>query len=261
MAQRVAAASGARIIELLLTIAESKHPLSARELAERMRLPLSTIYRYLSVLRAQGLVWSVGNGHYAVGPRVVQLARSFEETFSVAAVCRPVMQRLARETQETVAFVVPVGERAVCVETVESTQALRYSFTRGAVLPLLRGASAKALLPYLPRTRVERAMSQAGLDEEAQAALWDDIARIAARGYAESEGEVDTGVWAVGVPVFGPSDELLGALSVIAPVARLTPERRAALIQRAIAAADQLTTLVQGETLVHQAGSDYARRI
>lgn len=147
MTQRAGTASAARILDLLLTIADANHPVIAKDLADWSELPLSTVYRYLSLLRTKGLIWSIGSGQYAIGPRALQLARSFEESFSLAAVCRPLLQRLARDTDETVALVVPLGESAACVETVESPHALRYSFTRGAVLPLLRGASAKRCSP------------------------------------------------------------------------------------------------------------------
>ncbi|MFN3337985.1 MAG: IclR family transcriptional regulator, partial [Thermomicrobium sp.] len=120
--KRFAASSGGRVLELLLAVAESGRPLTVSELTELMGLPRSTVYRYVNVLRSHGLLWSIGGGRYAVGPRAMQLARSFEETVSLATVCRPVMERLAHETQETVALVVPVGERAVCIEAVESRQ-------------------------------------------------------------------------------------------------------------------------------------------
>ncbi len=247
-AKRIGASSTGRVLELLLTVADSGRALSVRELVELLKLPRSTVYRYLKVLRGLGLLWSLGNGRFAVGPRAMQLARSFEQSVGLATVCRPVMERLADETQETVAFVVPVEEQAICIETVESRQPLRYSFHRGVARPLLRGASAKAMLPYLPKAVVQRAMVKAGLDEQAQTALWEEIRQIAAQGYAESEGEVDAGVWAVGTPVFGPHGELLGALSVIVPVVRLTPRRRAELVQSVCAAAQRLMRLVWQET-------------
>lgn len=246
--KRVAVSSGGKVLELLLAVAESGRALTVSELTELLGLPRSTVYRYLKVLRSHGLLWSIGGGRYAIGPRAMQLARSFEETVSLATVCRPIMEQLAHETQETVALVVPVGEQAVCIETVESRQPLRYSFQRGVARSLLRGASAKAMLPYLPHAVVERAMVNAGLNEGARAALWAEIRQIARQGYAESEGEVDRGVWAVGAPVVGAHGELLGALSVIVPVVRLTARRRAELVERVCVAAQRISMRALQET-------------
>lgn len=243
---RSEAVGGQRVVAILLTIADLGPSVSVRELADRTGIPQSSVYRYLKLLRAEGLVWTTRAGRYTVGPRAVQLAQRFTESFDLVAVCRPVMQRLASESQETVALVVAVGHRAICVETVESRQGLRYSFTRGAALPLLRGASAKALLPYLRQTVIERAMDEAGLDPAARATLWDEIGRIRERGYAESEGEVDVGVWAVGVPILAPDGQLLAALSVIAPVVRLDAARRQALRHMTLSAAESIYWRLDG---------------
>ena len=139
-----------RGLDLLLLFDEDTPVLGAAEIVERMALPRSTVYRFVRSLRAKGLLESTGRGLYRLGWRTVELGR-LAATLSprLAATALPVMQALAASTRETVVLTVPRGLRAVCLERVESPEALRLSFTVGVELPIERGASAKVLLAFL----------------------------------------------------------------------------------------------------------------
>lgn len=210
-----------RVMALLTTLADSE-PLRVEELARTLGQPTSTVYRYLASLKGYGVVAEWPGGRYAIGPRTVQLEAAFQRVFERANPHHAAMRDLAAETGETVAFLVPLGDAAVCVATVESEQPLRYTFSKGAVKPLLRGASAKAMLPWLPAHDVERLIVEAtDLDDAGKARLRAELPRIRAEGHALSEGEIDAGVWTVGAPVMRADGTLLGAVSTIAPVFRV----------------------------------------
>ncbi|MDW8007098.1 MAG: IclR family transcriptional regulator [Thermomicrobium sp.] len=218
-----------RLLQLLLTVAESSDLLPVADIAARAGLPLSTTYRYLERLRQEGLVMMIGPGRYGLGPRVLQLQAGFEQGIGLDDRVRRRLRALAEETGETVALVVAVGARAVCVDSIESPQGLRYSFRRGSQLSLVRGASAKALLPLLPDVLVEQAARLAGFTVEQQARLREEIQRTLATGFVESEGEVDAGVWAIGTPLWKSGLRLPAALSVIAPAIRIDERRKTLL--------------------------------
>lgn len=210
-----------RVMALLTTLADAE-PLRAEALARTLDQPISTVYRYLASLKAYGVVAEWPGGRYAIGPRAVQLEAAFQRVFERTNPHHEAMRELAERTGETVAFLVPLDDAAVCVATVESEQPLRYTFSKGAVKPLLRGASAKAMLPWLPEDDVERFIDDArDLDDAGKVRLRAELPRIRAEGYAVSESEIDAGVWTVGVPVMRADGSLLGAVSTIAPVFRV----------------------------------------
>lgn len=206
-----------RALKLVFILAQSP-PLSVEAIRRRLGLPLSSAYRYLASLKDEGIVRELPGARYALGPRCVQLGASFQRSYEDAAPHDDVMSDLAQRTGETVALVAPLRASAVCVATVESSYPLRYTFQRGAVAPMLRGASAKSMLPYLPPERVEEMIAASGdLNDEEKEALREQIPRIRLDGYVVSVGEVDRGVWAVGAPVLRPDGALEGAISAIAP--------------------------------------------
>uniref|UniRef100_A0A7C5RT61 IclR family transcriptional regulator n=1 Tax=Thermomicrobium roseum TaxID=500 RepID=A0A7C5RT61_THERO len=215
-----------RAIRLLLMVAEQEKPLHAQELAERSGLPLSTTYRYLEHFRRQGLIMQVATAQYSLGPRALQFSLSFERSLGLTSQVLERLHRLAERSEETVALVAAIGTRAVCLESVDSRYGLRYSFRRGSQLPLVRGASAKALLPLLSPETVQDVMRQERLSLQEQANLLREIASIQERGYVETEGEVDVGVWAIGAPIWRSTLRVPTAVSIIAPVVRVTERRK-----------------------------------
>src|SRR5207249_1022570 len=93
-------------------------------------------------------------------------ARSLGERARLGADLRraslPVLERLARETDETALLTVPSERRdaSVCLERVESPQPLRLSVEPGRQLPLHAGASQKALLAFMAEEDVSRVLAR-----------------------------------------------------------------------------------------------------
>jgi DNA-binding IclR family transcriptional regulator len=234
-----------RGLDLLLLFDENTPVLGAADIVERLALPRSTVYRFVRSLRAKGLLESRGRGLYRLGWRTVELGRlAATPSPRLAATAFPVMQALAASTRETVVLTVPRGLRAVCLERVESPEALRLSFTTGVELPIERGASAKVLLAFLDEqvqaTVVEcLAQRQAGLD---RARLLDELARIRAQGYAVTAEEVDRGARAVAAPIHADGRVMVAGLSVAGPLFRLDDARLPSLIAAVKAAAREIGT-------------------
>lgn len=205
-----------RAMESLLAIA-AKAPITPAELSQTLGVPVSTTYRYLSSLRKHGLIWELADATVAPGPRCVQLEAAFRRTFHQSSY-RELMAQLSRETGETVALLVPQGDEAICIDTIESTAPLRYSFSKGVAKPMLLGASAKAMLPWLDADWLDNAITTSpDLDDDQRGRLRAELPQIRDRGYATSIGEVDQGVWAVGAPIFKANGALDASVSVIAP--------------------------------------------
>lgn len=238
-----------RAIAYLVQLADNG-PTSAQQLAVRFGVPTSTVYRYIAALKDAGMVWELPGGRLGLGPRCVQLEVGFRRALDAWSPYRPVMRELSTATGETVALLVPVDSEAVCIDTVESDKPLRYTFAKGVAKPMLRGASAKAMLAYMPDDCLERLLADdETMDGRAREALLSELPRIRERGYAVSQEEVDQGVWAVGVPVLNASGEIEGSLSIIAPIFRVRG-REAFLIRATVEAGSRIPS-IQGRELLH----------
>lgn len=234
-----------RLLLVLSTLAQSQRPMTANELIQSTRLARSTIYRQLAHLKQWGFVQDNGET-YAPGPVGVQLGQGFDAASPLVSMARAEMGWLTAQSGESVGLVVAVNDHVVCLEMIESSQALRCSFEKGRSVLLSRGASAKCLLAH--QTRAQRlAWSQKWAGDPAsypQVPSLDDLEAIRSAGYACSTGEVDAGVWGVSAPIFGKRRRAMGALTLMAPVSR-AKDREQQLIQLTVIAATRVSRRFQ----------------
>ena len=137
-----------RALAVLATLAQQGSALSAADLVSKTGLSQSTLYRQLASLKRWGFVLEV-DGRYAPGPLSLQLALGFDMASHLAQQARQDMLVLAQQSQESVGLIVAVNGQAICIDMVESRQALRCSFEKGRSVPLEKGAREFASLRRL----------------------------------------------------------------------------------------------------------------
>lgn len=211
---------------------------SVDQLSQLSGVPRSTVYRLLTLLRAHQLVEQAGDNRYQLGPRAITMGYVARSMTDVADIWRPALVKLAAETAETALVMRRVGDSAVCIDRIECDHPVRLSFEVGRTMPLHAGAGAKVILAYSPDDLRARYLSQA-VPAAARKRLATELDQIRALGWAESNAEVDQGIWAVAAPVHGSGDRL-HAISVALPQYRLDPGRRESLLAAILDAAASL---------------------
>ena len=233
------------MLAVLQAFSPRRPVLTARELAELTAIPLPSMYRYIALLRDTGLLVGDDRGAYHLSARLILLAHAAETADGLIPLADAVMRDLVQECGETAIFVRLIARTPVCVHRVESPRHLRASFEPGSKLPLLRGASGRVLLAGLPeRQRRELLAPLAQADPEAATGLEESVARVAARGWATSEEEIDAGIWAASAPVTD-GRVTLGALTVPSPLVRAPAELQERLLGQVRAAAARLSERIE----------------
>jgi DNA-binding IclR family transcriptional regulator len=234
------AEGGRRVLALLMAFSRDRHTLTARELAQATAIPLPSVYRYVALLRDEGLLSGDERGSYHLSSRLIALARAAEAAESLIDFADPVMRRLSAETGETVILVRLIARSAVCVHRIESTQSLRTSYEPGQPLSLERGASARLLLAGLSaEARRDYLAPLARRDAAGAARLEEQVAMAGERGWAVSEEEIDRGVWAASAAV-RDSHGIVAALSVPSPLIRAPTAMQEQLLGQVRAAAGDI---------------------
>jgi len=232
-----------RVLALLTVLAQLGRPASAGELMQATGLAKSTLYRQLAMLKRWGFVFETGNV-YAPGPVSLQLALGFNAVAMLTHYAQDDLQWLSQRSRETVAITVAVHRHAVCVDMIEAPQSLRCSFEKGRSVPLRAGATATCLLAHLPELALQNIVQAECPDKVRQSAWLAQLAEIRARGYACSSSEVDEGVWGVCFPIFTRGRFLLGGLTLMAPLQRITNQQDA-FIQLTSEAAQRLNARLE----------------
>lgn len=235
-------AEGARrVLAVLMSFSREQHTLTARDLSHATAVPLPSVYRYVALLRDEGLLIGDDRGAYHLSARLIALGRAAEVAESLLDFADPVMRRLAAETGETVILVKLIASAAVCVHRVESAHQLRTSFEPGQSLSLERGASARLLLAGMPPAVRQACLAPLARQDPQAAARLEEQAMIAGkRGWEVSEEEIDEGVWAASAAVTD-STGIAAALTVPSPLVRAPARMQEQLLSRVRAAAGEIS--------------------
>ena len=233
-----------RVLQVLAQIAGHGSPITVRELAVQTKLPLSTLYRHLVALKKWGLVQEQGqNGLYQPGPLSLQLALGFDQHSHLMQVAHREMVELAEKTAESVGLLVLVNEQMICLDIIESQQPLRCSIAKGTASSAVHGASAKALLAYLPEAKLAPLLANYPNDSVTLPA---QLAQCRQDGYAVSLGEIDADIWGVSAPIFSAPSRIACTLTLMAPAVR-AKTRSAELIELTQSAAARISRQLTGK--------------
>ncbi len=221
-----------KALDILLLFDENRRLLGVNEMARLLGMPPSSTQRLVNILKKRGFLrQDPETKKYKLGTVLLKVAGFVKENLEIAKIAYPVMQRLSRETGETVHLNVIEGWERVCIETIESSQPLMARMPVGHRSPLYAGASSKCLLAfsddefireYLERVRLDKINVNTFTDKNE---LTEELKRTRERGYAESFSERVTGLGALSAPVFDHNRKIAASLSLAIPEVRFKNER------------------------------------
>jgi DNA-binding IclR family transcriptional regulator len=139
-----------RMLRVLDAIEESDGQVTSEELLQGLGYTRSTLYRYLKILSAAGLITSLPDAGYTFGPRVAELDYLMRNRDPLIIASRPVMAELVRETPGIALLCRRYRNKVLCVHQERGNVAFTSTYERGRARPLTRGAASRIILAYLP---------------------------------------------------------------------------------------------------------------
>jgi|LauGreDrversion4_1035100.scaffolds.fasta_scaffold00333_15 DNA-binding IclR family transcriptional regulator len=211
-----------RTIQILRSIGSHPPGLSAQALCEQTSTPRATMYRILKVLQQHGFVQQTAEppNLYQLGPALVQLGGMAPQPRDLVELARPVMQRLAFTTRETVKLVVVDGLEALTLAVADTGLEARVMSRLGTRVPLHIGVSQRLLLAHQPSpvirqilaTKLEKRTSHTITNPAVLRASLESLRRAES---AQGQSEGSDGVGAAATLIRGSQDRLLGALVAV----------------------------------------------
>lgn len=217
-----------KALRVLVHVAEKGHGVPLADIAAELRLPKTTVFRYLQTLTAaEFLRHDADTDHYSVGHRFRALARADTGLQRLRDLARPEMAELGRAFNETINLGILVGGHVVYIEMVESNHALRMQTRIGDRDPVHSTSLGKAMLAFLPEAECAALIRQSLRARTArtvidQPTLRRQLQKARRLGYAIEIGENEDGAMCIGVPILDAASRPLAALSLSAPEKRMT---------------------------------------
>lgn len=234
---------------LLLTCFSAEEPrLTLVDLATKLGLNQSTVYRYAATLQAAGLLERDGQrGGYCLGLRVVELACVALNQIEVRREGMPEMDRLRDEMGLLVNLAVLANG-----DVLHIAHAAPQGWPPRAITPGRRAvahgtALGKALLAHRPWEEVRAAIDRHGWRPYTSRSIRDldrlaaDFATIRERGYSLDDEERAPGTICLGAPVRDHAGRVVAALSVTGTIQSLTPGHRPEIAARLVEAANRVS--------------------
>jgi DNA-binding IclR family transcriptional regulator len=254
---------GLRVLEMLAR-PDAGEGLTLTELAHRLGMHRTTLFRFLVTLRARGYVErDVDSDRYRLGIGVLTLAASLLNNLDIRRVARPVLLSLRNSSQELVHLAVLKDDGVVTVDRFEGQRSLSLQTEVGARRPVYCTASGKAMMAHLPDDRVDAILSggmpaitpRTIITPDAMRQHLEEVRRL---GYAVDDEERTEGVRCVAAAVFGHDGEVVAAISLAAPTIRFPWERVSTLGEEVALAAATISRQLgfsKPEVLAHVGGA------
>lgn len=236
-----------RALSILGMLADEGGELGVTELARRLGVHKATTSRLLATLAEHGFVErSPHSDKYRLGFGVLRLAAATVGRIDLVPQARPVLERLAAQTEETVNLAILDDGWAVNIDQVTGARAVVSVSWVGKRTPLHATSSGKVLLAHAPPQVRERVLAEP-LPRLTQRTIVDpdalrrQLEDAVARGYAFTVEELEVGLNAVAAPVRRADGEVVAAISVSGPAYRVTPARIPRLGRRVRLAAAEIS--------------------
>lgn len=208
-----------KIVAILDAYSLSRPSLTLSEIKEATALPASTVQRLVANLVHHNMLDRDGN-NYQMGLKMAYWGVCARYDLEPRSLINRLLKGLRDDTGETATVHRTEHEHRVCIAMSETEHGLRTATHVGQLIPFPAGAPGSVLLAWDPDL-----LASLDLPQDRLAKLRESLAVIRREGYAISEGEREAGASAVSAPIFDEMGRVWGALSVLGPSVRVTPDK------------------------------------
>ena len=219
-----------RSVHLLEAIAACNSPASLKILSAETGLHPSTAFRILSSLIENGFVERDNSGHYFIGRKISKLANSVRRGMDLSDEARDTMKHLRDEIGESINLTVREGDEVIYIERATPNRMMRVEQVIGSRAPLHVTAVGKLMLSELGDKFIRAYSKRTGLKAYTKHTLCsledllENLHESTAQGFAYDNEEAEIGVGCIGVLIRNNAGDVVGGLSISAPIERRKDE-------------------------------------
>lgn len=240
-----------RGLRLLCEFSRNEKYLSAPDLARRLDVPRSTVFRLLTTLERMGFVERGDSGReYRLGMGVLRLGFEYLASLELTEIGKPLLERLRSEIQYPCNLVVRDGRSIVYVAKSAAPTAFVSSVNVGTRLPahatvlgrvLLEDLSLAELRALYPEDMLERFSESTPKNVQE---LFQMVQEDRKRGYVLQEGFYEARISTVAAPVRDHSGLIVAALGATIPAPHIDEGALETIVRHVRDSADELSRLL-----------------
>lgn len=223
-----------KTIHIFEALANQSEPMKLSELSRRVEIPPCTVLRMLNALMQCGYVYQEEDEprRYGLTLRFLHIGQLASEHLSVRDIIHPYLHKLSQDTGEATCVAIRDGNVVRYIDVIENrVGTLGVRQTVGGSGKMHCTGSGKLFMMNFTREMLDEMVRQTGLQRRTEHtitdadALFSELALCRERGYATDDEECEMGVRCIAAPMFDMNQNVIAAISISGPVARMTPER------------------------------------
>lgn len=192
----------------------------------------STLHGILSTLEYHGLIHKdTVNATYNLGAKVFELGKTYEDNLSIKRIAKPYLELLCSKFDETVHLAILSESEVLYIDKVESQHPFRMTSRVGTKDPLVYTAIGKAILANLSPVKIDTLIETIELKSATDYSATDknkiksELKIVHKQGFAIDLEELEVGLNCLAVPVKGPNNEAMAAISIVIPSSRFEKDK------------------------------------
>lgn len=240
-----------RGLRLLAEFSSRERTLSAAELARRLKVPRSTVFRLLATLEMMGFVERTDGGReFRLGMAVLRLGFDYLASLELTELGRPLLDRLRDEIHYPCNLVVRDGRSIVYVAKSVASRPFASTVNVGTRLPAHATVLGRVLLEDLSLAELRTLYPEERLEVYSESTprtveeLYDMVQRDRQRGYVLHEGFFEASISTIAAPVRDRSGKVVAALGATIPASRIDPDQLDNVVEQVRRAAAELSSLL-----------------
>lgn len=221
-----------RALDLLEQFQAGEAEFGLTDLGNRLNLQKNNVFRLVATLKAKNYIeMNDSTGKYRLGIKTRELGQVAKRQFDFANYARPFLDELKQQCHETCYFSVIKDGHTYFLDGVESDLPVRVSRQIGSSRPLYCTAAGRVQLAFMKPQKQAELLSVSELTGLTPRTITDpdllrnELKKAVQQNYAIDDQEHDAGVMEIAAPVFDSNGDIVGALSIVGPEARLAGTR------------------------------------
>ncbi len=247
--------TGAKMLTLLDLLSRHGAGLTVAEAVRRTGFTQNLVFRLLKTMVQMGYASQrEDNKAYVLTNRLLDLTGPRMGERSLVYCAHEALRELRDRTGETVQLVIAAGGKALVLEQFRGTHALQVCGEVGMRVPLYSCAPGKVLLAFWRQELLDEWLGSEGRELKPftpttlsrREDLVEELESIRRSGYAIDRAEGIEGIHCVAAPIFDAYRQPVGAVTTMAPIARLPESAFARIAAHCHEAAERIESKMLG---------------
>lgn len=218
------------------------------DLAQRLMMSKSTVYRFLQTMKTLGYVSQEGETeNYSLTLKLFELGAAALEYVDLVELADVEMRRISDLTMEALHLGALDGDGIIYIHKIDSKYNLRMQSRIGRRNPLYSTAIGKVLLAERCEEEVRQILADVEFTQSTENthsnvdSLLKELPIVKEQGFAEDNEEQEVGLRCLAVPVYDRFNRVVAGMSVSLPTIRYTEEKQSEYVQELHQAAARIS--------------------